>query len=187
MVHRGEPRIGSLAGLRYRRRVLKHYPKATRSLGPWWLSREPHMAMGQNPRPAVNIRFNPHENRLKWVVHRKPQNGISLDLTHGHVGPNLVFGLPGFAAFLSADLSKWEARFGWSRRQTERKQANWWFGLVVWCLFGRVAHLFSTKARGRNRNPNQSKPPNCFLGSFQQGLPVRAILTNNLYTRWSSD
>ena len=32
------------------------------------------MAMGQNPNPTPSEHPNPHENRLKWVVHL-PQNG----------------------------------------------------------------------------------------------------------------
>ena len=43
-----------------------------------------HLAMGQNPNLTPSEHPNPHQNRLKWVVHL-PQNGIPLVLTHSHV------------------------------------------------------------------------------------------------------
>ena len=46
------------------------------------------MALGQNPVPPLNIPIQPLKTVLKWVVHRKPQNGIPLVLTHGHIKPS---------------------------------------------------------------------------------------------------
>ena len=60
------------------------------------------MAMGQNPNRAPSEHFNPHQNRLTWVVHL-PQNGDPKTvLTHGRMRKGLGRGqvAPAFLATL---------------------------------------------------------------------------------------
>ena len=57
-----------------------------------WKPRSCDTAMGQKPVPPVNIPI-PTKIGSKWVVHRKPQNGIPLVLTYCHTTNN---GLPKF-------------------------------------------------------------------------------------------